>query len=465
MNTLTSSAKIISLSLLITISISDAVIAGDWQDEFPITQDPVLQFRAYLTTAPDDTAYAMWLDWTDFEDTQVSLVKSVDHGQTWTPPTVIFDGFAFDNGAMLADASGLHVLLVDYTEEGEDETSLLYHAKSIDGGSTFSKRTLVSKYQNIAQIKFITGPGKLYIYAFNIVYGGPFDIYDHYLYVSDDAGDTWQEKYITTGSQFANPNFTIQDGVIHLVYGGAFAQNPAINYIRSQDDGDNWSSPVPVSVTIGPHAQLPQIIVDGSTIHVAWEDDRDNYFNIFYTKSIDGGKTFIDEQQINDTFYGARAKLLLQDDGLHILWCQYHGDNGWPDTWGSFNYGIIWHKLSTDSGDTWTEEFRVSQNEHIPPIDLPSMGANVVQLAKYSDGYCAMWQDKRDGNYDLYMRNRIEPGSPCPWDLDGSGSVGTGDLLELFTQWGTAGSADFDGSGSVGTSDLLILFANWGPCP
>ena len=56
------------------------------------------------------------------------------------------------------------------------------------------------------------------------------------------------------------------------------------------------------------------------------------------------------------------------------------------------------------------------------------------------------------------------PGN-CPWDLDNSGSVGTGDLLELFAQWGTAGTADFDGSGAVGTSDLLILFANWGPCP
>lgn len=57
------------------------------------------------------------------------------------------------------------------------------------------------------------------------------------------------------------------------------------------------------------------------------------------------------------------------------------------------------------------------------------------------------------------------PGIPCPWDLDGSGSVGTSDLLELFAQWGTAGPADFDESGSVGTNDLLILFANWGPCP
>ena len=55
--------------------------------------------------------------------------------------------------------------------------------------------------------------------------------------------------------------------------------------------------------------------------------------------------------------------------------------------------------------------------------------------------------------------------SPCPWDLDENGTVGTGDLLELFAQWGTEGLADFDESGVVDTIDLLILFSNWGPCP
>ena len=54
---------------------------------------------------------------------------------------------------------------------------------------------------------------------------------------------------------------------------------------------------------------------------------------------------------------------------------------------------------------------------------------------------------------------------PCPWDMDSSGSVNTSDLLEIFAQWGTDGTADFDENGSVNTNDLLILFANWGPCP
>ncbi len=55
----------------------------------------------------------------------------------------------------------------------------------------------------------------------------------------------------------------------------------------------------------------------------------------------------------------------------------------------------------------------------------------------------------------------------CPWDLDGSGSVGASDLLTLLATWGPCKGcpADFDNDGSVGASDLLALLVNWGPCP
>jgi hypothetical protein len=55
----------------------------------------------------------------------------------------------------------------------------------------------------------------------------------------------------------------------------------------------------------------------------------------------------------------------------------------------------------------------------------------------------------------------------CPWDLDGSGTVSTADLLALLAAWGPnpGHPADFDASGVVATGDLLALLANWGECP
>ncbi len=54
----------------------------------------------------------------------------------------------------------------------------------------------------------------------------------------------------------------------------------------------------------------------------------------------------------------------------------------------------------------------------------------------------------------------------CPWDLDGTGSVGILDLLALLAAWGTdpGGPPDFNNDGTVGILDLLTLLANWGAC-
>ena len=54
----------------------------------------------------------------------------------------------------------------------------------------------------------------------------------------------------------------------------------------------------------------------------------------------------------------------------------------------------------------------------------------------------------------------------CPWDLDGTGTVGVSDLLTLLASWGPCKDcpADFDNDGTVGYSDLEILLANWESC-
>jgi len=44
---------------------------------------------------------------------------------------------------------------------------------------------------------------------------------------------------------------------------------------------------------------------------------------------------------------------------------------------------------------------------------------------------------------------------PCPWDLNGNGSVDAGDVLLLLANWGDP----------YGAGDLLSLLADWGACP
>lgn len=88
---------------------------------------------------------------------------------------------------------------------------------------------------------------------------------------------------------------------------------------------------------------------------------------------------------------------------------------------------------------------------------FPSMSGNDVVVGSYRD------DDNGSSSGSAYIFE-LNCTPLCSLDLDDSGAVGTGDLLELLAQWGTDGPADFDGSGAVGTADLLILLANWGPC-
>ncbi|MHC5114433.1 MAG: hypothetical protein ACYTGP_08410 [Planctomycetota bacterium] len=57
--------------------------------------------------------------------------------------------------------------------------------------------------------------------------------------------------------------------------------------------------------------------------------------------------------------------------------------------------------------------------------------------------------------------------SECPWDLDGDGTVGFGDLLDIIAAWDSdpGGPPDFDGNHRVDFGDVLTLISHWGACP
>ncbi|MHC4209862.1 MAG: M14 family zinc carboxypeptidase [Planctomycetota bacterium] len=77
----------------------------------------------------------------------------------------------------------------------------------------------------------------------------------------------------------------------------------------------------------------------------------------------------------------------------------------------------------------------------------------------YDGGYYGAW-DESDGTFTV-------AGAPaCPADVDGDGSVGVTDFLQLLAAWGnTSGPEDINGDGSVDVLDFLALLAAWGPCP
>lgn len=79
--------------------------------------------------------------------------------------------------------------------------------------------------------------------------------------------------------------------------------------------------------------------------------------------------------------------------------------------------------------------------------------------ANAANNLCAVCDDDDDP---------VDPGEKCVGDLNGDGTVGPMDLLELVALWGPCSGdcpADLNGDGIVNTFDLVILLQNWGDCP
>ncbi len=444
------------LTLVATAPFAITNARADWDDEFRSTFDPEPQLNCLLARDAGGRLFALWPDWTDFEDTQVRLMSSPDGGVTWSHIETVFSGAAYDQFEMAADEDGLHVLLVEFTEDDEDEYKQLYYTFSDDNGASFTEPSPVGEHELVEEIRILVAGGEIYVGA---TQQGEEDSV-HYFFRSDDGGKTWTQSVPVESAPVRNPHYSIADGTLYLVYAGSIF-SPEIQFVRSDDSGATWSAPVGVSSGAGVHSQLPRLAIDGDgALHAIWEDDREGHYQVYHARSVDGGATWSSGQRLNTTEYGARPRLRVVGDTLHAVWCQYHGDSGWPSTWSNFDYGIIRHRSSTDGGLTWSPETRVSQNEAVPTIELPDRGANHVRLFAEPGGFTAIWQDKRDGNTDLYIRTFAA--NACPADIDGDGAGdGSLDILDVlqFLAWFAALDPRADLAPPLGVLDFSDVVA------
>ena len=63
----------------------------------------------------------------------------------------------------------------------------------------------------------------------------------------------------------------------------------------------------------------------------------------------------------------------------------------------------------------------------------------------------------------------IAPSISCSGDINASGAVDVGDLIEIVVNWGLCLDApcpaDPNDDGEVNVQDLILVVVNWGPCP
>ncbi|TRZ71203.1 MAG: T9SS C-terminal target domain-containing protein [Bacteroidetes bacterium] len=210
-----------------------------------------------------------------------------------------------------------------------------------------------------------------------------------------DGGLSWgEDTKLTNNPAIASwPAISVSGSVVHVAWTDARngINNYEIYYKRSADGGSTWGEEIRLTNAPG-NSWLTSMSVSGSNVYVVWYDGRVyGNWEIYYKRSTDGGISWGPDTQLTFyTTYALYASISISGPVVHVVWF----DNRDGDE-------EIYYKRSEDEGLTWEEDIRLTNDpaqSRLPSIAVSGSIVNVV------------WQDDRDGNYEIYYKRSMDGG-------------------------------------------------------
>ena len=132
-------------------------------------------------------------------------------------------------------------------------------------------------------------------------------------------------------------------------------------------------------------------------MHAVWQDNRDGNYEIYYKRSTDGGSSWgADTRLTSDVAISEYSSVSVSGSVVHVAW-EDRRDGNYE----------IYYKRSTDGGSNWGTDTRLTNNSAISYLSCVSVSGSVVHV---------VWQDDRDGNYEIYYKRSTDGGSS--WGTD-----------------------------------------------
>ncbi len=190
------------------------------------------------------------------------------------------------------------------------------------------------------------------------------------------------------------------DGTIFVAWQDYRRNQADMYFSKSTDGGKTFSPNVRVNDDVGRAGQLyPSLAVDKlGTVYLAWHDFRKGDQDIYFSTSVDGGKTFSPNLRINDDSGTAgqfNPSLAVDENGaVHIAWHDLRNEEA-----------DIYYAMSRDGGVTFSRNVRVNDDREEAFQFHPSLGIN-------GQGDIGIaWDDYRNGHADIYFAKKKDKGS------------------------------------------------------
>ncbi len=410
----------------------DATSGQELEDRMFFTPDPyVVKQGGGDASSPDMDCFGnkVFVAWEDTRDgitgyKNIRFQASQDNGATWMPEDVAVDDdpdgnfISLNPQVLLAQNNGANArIFVSWFDQVEGPPDV-YVSASNDGGMTFAEPVRVSGAREggaglawSGNQSMAFGSGRLHVAYEDMRNQGRQDIY--YAFSGNGGAAFNPERRIDVGDDEGEhysfqPRLAASDNHVYVVWHdnrGGEARDIFINY--SVDGGLTWLEDA-VRVDVGDngpgfHESLnPDIVVEGDTAHIAWQDARNGAYDIFYAKVV-AGEVVGEPERVDRSPKGqanaARPKIAIGGDHLVVAWQDYRHD---PDsTLNELVYNYM--DLSAEEPEFSAEDYRLDSS-----FEASSYALNHSIVVREGKVYTA-WEDGRRGVSNIFF-SEVEVG-------------------------------------------------------
>jgi hypothetical protein len=355
--------------------------------DIPTQSDPVVvardDGRIYVACLGYEPHKGLFLTWSD------------DDGETWVDSVRITDERS--PGGLTDGIDDKEWVVVDnnpksrfyhrmYTAYTPAIVGNIYFTRSTDEGMTWTTPVPLAKRHSYMAYVVVAADGDVFVFYYkDYMPGEPSPL---------------EVRRSTNGGLTFGPPVTIAEAILQPT-----------SPIRQESAYDTWRFFSVISAAADP--------TDPNRLYIAWSDPgviATEGMQVVLARSTDGGMTWTAPERLSHDPTGIvrdhiTPVLAVGPDGqVHALWLDRRDD---PDN----RLFHAYYTSSTDGGETWEPDRRVSTAPFDLNVGLPPTSRNAAGdywgLAVSGDRVYAAWTDTRDGQQDIYTA-RLSPPEILP---------------------------------------------------
>jgi hypothetical protein len=190
----------------------------------------------------------------------------------------------------------------------------------------------------------------------------------------------------------------VQGDTVHIVWtDNSSGIANETRYRRSTDKGLTWDRDT-ILTSVANNSWSASITVIDQYVYVVWVDQRDGNDEIYFKASSDAGVTWTsDDRIINSTLDSQRPSVAATGSDVHVVFRES----------GLNQPGEIRYRRSTDYGDFWVTNTQLTNDPAVSDYPKIAASGQIVHV---------VWNDGRDGNYEIYYKRSSDRG--VTWGLD-----------------------------------------------